>query len=93
MLIRELLVCVTPPSAIPDNIQKMADALTGSEVSELISLDYVCKCRVVVQNINYMAACRLGKSENWHQIFTDGTIQRQIIFHNLVIGLMNDGCF
>ena len=88
MLICELLVCVTPPSAIPYNIQTMADALTGSEVSELISLDYVCKCRVVVQNLNKLLSdLRLGKADHWHHIFTDRNTRRQNKFQNLVIGL------
>ena len=57
-------------------------------------MDYVRKCRVAVQNINDMLDnCRLGKSYNWHQIFTDGTTRRQIKFQNLVIGLMKDGYF
>ena len=38
-------------------------------------------------------ACRLGKADNWHQIFTDGTTWRQITFQNLMIGLMTDGDF
>ena len=81
MLIYELLVNGTPHSAIPSNTQKMSAALTGSEVNELPSLDYVRKCRVVVQNLKDMlAACRLGKTENWHHIFTDSTTRRHITF-------------
>ena len=67
MLICELLVNVTPPSAIPSNIQIISAALTGSEVKYLPELDYVRKCCVVVKNLNIiLAACRLGKGENWH---------------------------
>ena len=94
MLICELLVNGTPPSIITANIKTMSAALTGSEVNELPSLEYVYKFHVVVQNLNdVLAACRLGKSENWHHIFTDGTTRRQITFQNLVIGLMTDGHF
>ena len=94
MLMCELLVNATPTSAIPANIQKMSATLSGCEVNELPSLDYVRKCCVVVQYLNNMlAACRLGKSENWHHIFTDGTTWRQITFQNLMIGLMTDGDF
>ena len=94
MLICELLMNRTTPSSIPDNIQKMYASLTGSEVNEIPSLDYVRKCCVVAQYLNNMlAACTLGKSENWHQIFTDGTTWRQITFQNLMIGLMTDGDF
>ena len=63
-------------------------------MNELPSLDYVRKCCVVVHNLNDMiAACRLGKADNWHQIFTDGSTWRNIKFQNLVIGLMTDGDF
>ena len=72
----------------------MSAALTRSEVNEIPSLDYVRKCHVFVQNINDMlAACRPGKADNWHHIFTDGTTQRQIKFQNLVLDLMTDGDF
>ena len=94
MLICELLVDGTPPSSIPDKIQTMSDALTGSEVSYLPSLDYVRKCHVVLQSLNNMlAACIIGKAENWHHIFTDSTTWRQITSQNLVIGLMKNGDF
>ena len=92
ILICEFLVNGTPPSAIPANTQTMSAALTGSETNEISSLDYVRKCRVIVQNLNDMlAACIRGKADNWHQILTDGTTRRQITFQNLVIGLITDG--
>ena len=57
-------------------------------------MEYVSKCRVVVKNLNTMIDdCRLGKKDNWHQIFTDGTTRSQITSQNLVIGLMTDGDF
>ena len=94
MLICELLVNGTPPSSIPDNIQTISAALTVSEVNELPSLDYVCKCFIFMKSLNgVIASCRIVKAENWHQIFTDGTTQRQIKFQNLAIGLMTDGNF
>ena len=69
MLICELLVNGTPLSDIPDNIQTLSAALTGNELNYIPSLDYVCKCRVGLQNLNDMfAACILGKSEKWHHI-------------------------
>ena len=94
MIIGEILVNGDPTSAIPSNIQKSSNALTGSEVNEIPSLEYVRKYRVVAQNLNEMlATCKLVKAENWHHIFTDGTTLRQIIFQSLVIGLMIDGDF
>ena len=69
----------TPLSAITSNIQTMSAALSGYEVNELPALDYVRKCCVVVQYLNDMlAACRLGKADNGHQIFTDETTWRKI---------------
>ena len=63
VLIYDLLVNGTPPSAIPSNIQEMYNDITVSEVNELPSLDYVWKCRVVVQSLNDMlASCRLVKA-------------------------------
>ena len=74
MLIFELLVNATPPSAILSDIQKMPADLVGCEVNELPALDYMRKCCVVVQYLNDMlAACRLGMAENLHQLFTYGT--------------------
>ena len=38
-----------------------------------------------------MSALRLGSSDTWHQVFTDGTARRQIEIQNLVVALMEDG--
>ena len=74
MLTCDLLVNGTPPSAVPGNTQTMSAALLGSEVSEMPSVNYVCKFCVVTQNLNEMlAAFRLGKAKTWHQIFTSAT--------------------
>ncbi len=94
MLICEMLVNGTPPSAVPANIQSSCAILNGAEAEELPSIDFVRKCRTVVENLNLMfGGLRLGKAISWHQIFTDGTTRRQIAFQNLVIGLMEDGKF
>ena len=72
----------------------MSAALTGSEVNDITLLDHVRKCCVVAQNLNNMLdACRLGKSDNGHQIFTDKTTWRKITFQKLMICLMTDGNF
>ena len=92
LLICELLVGGTPPSAIPANIQTMSAAFTGAEATELPSINFVRQCRTVLQNINEtLSALRLGQADTWHQLFTDGTTRRQIAFQNLVIALMVDG--
>lgn len=92
LLICELLVNGTPPSAVPANIQTMSAAMSGAEASELPSVNFVRQCRTVLQNLNEtLSALRLGNASTWHQLFTDGTTRRQIAFQNLVIGLMEDG--
>ena len=63
MLICELLVNGNPPSAFPDKIQTSYAAITGSEVYELPSLDFVRQWRVVVNDLkDIIAACRLVKA-------------------------------
>ena len=92
MLICELLVNGTPPSAVPANIQTASAAFTGAEASDLPSVRFVRQCRTVLQNLNEtLAALRLGNASIWHQFFTDGTTCRQIAFQNLVIALREDG--
>ena len=92
LLICEMLVNGTPPTAIRKNIQTSSAAFTGKEAEVLPSVNFIRSCRVVLQNMNEtLAALRLGKAESWHQLFTDGTSRRQIAFQNLVIALMEDG--
>ena len=52
LLIFELHVNGTPPSAVPANIQTISAAMTGQEVTELPCVNFVRQCRVVVQNMN-----------------------------------------
>ena len=74
LLICELLVNGTPPSAVPKNIRTFSAAMTGETQDQPPSVDFVRKCRVVVQNLNEMlAAYRLSKEAKWHQLFTDVT--------------------
>ena len=64
LLICELLVAGTPPSAVPGNLQATSAYFTGSEASELPRVGFVRHCRVVVQSLNEtMAALRLGKAD------------------------------
>ena len=91
LLICELLVNGTHPSAVPANIQTTCAAFTGAEAKELPSANFVRECRVVLQNLNEtLSAFRLGNADTWHQVFTDGTTRRQIAFQNLVIALMEE---
>ena len=94
LLICELLVNGTPPSAVPKNRQTTSAYVTGAETTELPTVGYVRQTRTVVENLNLMFACmRLGNAPTWHQLFTDGTSRRQIAFQNLVIGIMEGDQF
>ena len=91
LLICELLVNGTHPTAVPANIQTTCAAFTGVEAKELPTENFVRECRVVLQNVNEtLSAFRLGNADMWHQLFTDGTSRRQIAFQNLVIALMEE---
>ena len=90
-LICELLVNGTPPSAVPDNIQTMYEILYGTEPEEMPSVDFVRKCRVIVEVMGEtVAAIKLAKAPSWNQLWTDATTRRQIPFTTLIIGLMGD---
>jgi len=57
-------------------------------------VDYVRKTRTLVENLNLVfAGMWLGNATTWHQLFTDSTSQRQIVFQNLVIGIMEGDTF
>ncbi|KAL7546176.1 hypothetical protein ACHAWF_015185 [Thalassiosira exigua] len=91
LLICEMLVNGTPPSATQRNLQSMKKRLNIDDNEPPPSLNFIRECRVVVQNLNEcMAAMRLGNVSTWHQMFTDGTSRRQVDFQNLVIGLMEE---
>jgi hypothetical protein len=86
LLICELLVNGTHPSAVPANIQTTCATFTGVEATELPTVNFVRECQVVLQNVNKsLSAFWLGNADTWHQVFTDGTTRRQIVFQNLVI--------
>ena len=90
LLICELLVNDTHPSAVPANIQTTCAAFTSVEANELPYVNFV-QCRVVLQNLNQtLSAFRLGNTDTWHQVFTEGTKPQHIAFQNLVIALMEE---
>ena len=92
LLICEMLVNDTHPTAVPDNIQSSCALFMGVEATELPCINFMLQCRVVLQNLNEnLSAFRLGNADSWHQVFTNGTTCRQIEFQNLVIALMEDG--
>ena len=92
LLICEMIVNVTHPTAVLANIQSSCALFMGVEATELPCANFVRQCRVVLQNLNEtLSTFRLGNADSWHQVFTDGTKRRQIEFQNLVIALMEDG--
>jgi len=66
------------------------DAFRGCELEELPGVDFVRKCRFILENLNLMlGGKRLSEAVSWHQLFTDGTTRWQIAFQNLVIRLLD----
>ena len=52
LLICEMLVNGTHPTAVRENIQTSCAAFTGVEAKELPSVNFVRECRTVLQNLN-----------------------------------------
>ena len=66
ILICELLVNGSPPSAVPKIMQTHSAYFTGAEAEELPTVDFVRKTRTVVENINLLfAGMRLGNVSSW----------------------------
>jgi len=92
LLICELLVHGTAPTAIPSNIQTLYTTLYGKAPEELPSVNYVRECRVVVEVMcETMAAIKLAESPDWGQLFTDGISRRQISFTVLIVRVISNG--
>ena len=90
LMICELLVNGTPPSAVPSNLQTFAGHGGAEMDGPPPGIDFVRKCRVIVQNLNEMlAAFELSDVEWWSQACTDGTTRRQIPAGCLVIGIVD----
>lgn len=88
-LVIEQLLNGTPPSAIPSNIISQ-EALTsyGSEEVQVPSESFCCSMRTVIRIIaETLAAYRLGKTDVWKQLFTDGTSRRQVALQTLFIAI------
>ena len=89
LLICEMLVNGTHPTAVPANIQSSCALFTGVEATDLPCVNFVRQFRVVLHNLNeILSDFRLDNADSWHQVFTDGTTRWQIAFQNSVIALM-----
>ena len=90
-LICEMLVNGTNPQAVPVNIQTACAAFTRVEAEELLSVIFVCECRVVPQNLNEsLSMFRLDNSTSGHLMFTAGTTRSQIAFQHPFIALLEN---
>ena len=84
LLIIELLVIGTPPSAIPATIGAFYETLLKKTPEELPSVDFVRQCRTVTQVLcETMPACRV-------QWVFDATSRRQTPFQASIITVMTD---
>ncbi len=85
----------TPPLSVGANIITFVRKFSPSTViKELPSIWTIHRARTVLLVIVWaLAAYRLGKAKRWGQLFTDGTLQRQISFQNLVISVEEDELF
>jgi hypothetical protein len=93
LMICELLINGTEPATVPINIQTIYETLYNEEPVELPSVNFVRKCRVVVEVMcESMAVIKVTSSSEWGQLWTDATTRRQIPFTALIVGLIgNDG--
>ena len=74
LIVFKMLVNGTHHSDVPANIQTSCAAFTGVEADELLSVNFVRECRIVLQDLNEtLSALRLGSADTWHQFFTDVT--------------------
>ena len=91
-IILENLIAGVQPMSVPKIMQTYATEYTGEELDELPSVNFIRQCRTIAQVVNeILAAIKLGHNHNWKQLFTDGTMRRQIDLTTLIIGLMDDG--
>ena len=91
LLICEMMVTGMNSMAVPANLQKWYASFTGVEAEEIPSLNCVCKCRVVPQNLNEsLSMFRLDNSTSGHLMFTAGTTRSQIAFQHPFIALLEN---
>jgi hypothetical protein len=91
LLIIELLVIGTPPSAIPATIGTFYETLLRKTPEELPSVNFVRQCRTVTQVLcETMSACKLASADDWVQWVFDATSRRQTPFQASIITVMTD---
>jgi hypothetical protein len=73
-LICKLLVSGTPPRAVPPTIQTFSETLIHEKPKELLSVNFVCECHVIVEVIvETIAAIKLAQASKRDQLWYNGT--------------------
>jgi hypothetical protein len=91
LMICELLIDGTAPTAVPTNIQTIYETLYNEQPEELSLVNFVRECRVVVEVMcETTAAINITSSSEWGLLWTDATTRRQIPFTALIVGLLGN---
>ena len=89
LMICELLINGTRPSAVPSCIHTVYETLYLEAPDELPSINFVRECRVLVEVMGEtITAIKLANASQWSQLWTDSTTRRQIPFTALIIGVL-----
>ena len=89
LMICELLINGTRPSAVPSSIHTVYETLYLEAPDELPSINFVRECRVLVEVMGEtITAIKLANASQWSQLWTDSTTRRQIPFTALIIGVL-----
>ena len=90
----EMLVNGTKPSAVAKNLESTIRLVCPNvvKINELPNVDYVRKMRGVMRIVTEtLAVYRLGKDQNWLQLWWDGTSRRTVSLTTLAAGIKEAG--
>ena len=92
-LILEQIVNGTPPAAISPNIlSKTAIDMPGVKVivQDITSINFIRQFQTIISVIDEtLAAHSIGIVDQLGKLFSNGTVRRQIVLQNLVIGIIH----
>jgi hypothetical protein len=89
LMICELLIHSTRPSAIPSCIHTVYKTLYQEAPDELPSVNFVRECCVIVEVMGEtMTAIKLANAPQWLQLWSNFTTRCQIPFTALIIGVI-----
>ncbi len=73
LMICKLLINGTAPATVPTNIQTIYETLYNEQPEELLLVNFVRECRLVVKVMcETMAAIKIASSSEWGQLWTAG---------------------